>query len=514
MNGLPLWKEANRSADWPGCSPEASARPSADGPGLSKGHNVTNPSPKRPDYRFESWEGAGLFRVVTPYQGDPKPPDEGRRGTVKGYSPKARSRAKQFLAKIPDVEIVKAFMVTLTYPGNDCPEAIPAPEDWKTYKGHLRKFGQNMKRRFGAAAVWVLEFQRRGAPHYHLLVFGIDAARLIELRRWIAKEWNRIVGGDAAHLKAGTQCDLARSPHGARNYLAKYMTKGDQSLEGAEVGRYWGKVNREAIPLAEERVEELTPAQAVIASRVARKLAEKRQWETAWRRLIKSTRAMCHQHFKTNILDALSDQTIRALIEEGHRRGRFDLKWIPSWVWGGWLAEMPRVSFLGAVMLAMGGRWKMPRRPRSRNNCTRNLYCNATAFRESLTKHPKWNETENEEEQENTGRGLRSLWNQSSGQSAETATAPSGDSERILDRDPASRSAGEGGDEYLPFPLCEGTPRAGGGRTMDGEDSGHGFPMGGHRKDVLLAHPRRGSGGRPVRVYALDPSRCFERDPF
>lgn len=356
----------------------------ASGPGLSKGHILTNPLPitsaERPAYRIETWKDAGLLRIVTPYRGERSPREESKRGQIKGYSSKARARARAFLAKIPDADMLSALMVTLTYPGNDCPDAIPEAKDWERYKDHLRRFGQETKRKWNASAVWVLEFQKRGAPHYHLLVFGVGEAQMIEFREWVAKEWNRIVGGDAKHLQAGTQCDLAKSPHGARAYLVKYMTKGEQALEGLSVGRYWGKVNGKAIPQAEELVEEITPAQAIIAARVARKWMAKRRWDSSWSRL-KSRAGKGNDLFRGMDREQFRAMCLR--FNGGKTAYIFDN--------GCGEAFVSHLALQFALNRTFEKAIQWPQRPRMRDNATLNVFCRASSFMEALKRHPAWN---------------------------------------------------------------------------------------------------------------------------
>lgn len=395
----PLWRHA-RSRDRSGAVDAGSSRAAAPfghgGPGLSKAHISPLPlgeGEERPPHRLEWYPGAGLLRVVTPYPGEGMPfrDDKSKRGDISEFSPDAQRRLRQFLATIPDAALLGAFMLTLTYPGNSCPQAIPRPEESHHYKRHLDSFGKSLRRRYPAASiVWVLEFQTRGVAHYHALIFGVPAADLRDFRAWIAKRWNQIVGGDADHLKAGTQCDMARSAGGARNYLAKYLSKGNQALNGVKVGRYWGKINKAGIPQAPERVEEITPGQAKLALRVARKLAAKRQWESSWSRLYKAAGAVTEKHLGGNIFASMTLTDFRRLVGEAHRIGRIDMGWIPSWRGPICELRMSRALFFSGVMLAMGGRWKMPRRPRSRNNSTVNLFCNSSSFREALERHPNW----------------------------------------------------------------------------------------------------------------------------
>jgi|GEM_PF-6001929 len=105
----------------------------------------------------------------------------------------------------------------------------------------------------GTSFVWRLEFQQRGAPHFHLLLSAPkalhgDADELagfcLNFRSWLAEAWYRIVGsGDVKHRQAGTQCDLLRTFRGAAWYAAKYCTKPDsRKFDG--VGRFWGVVGR------------------------------------------------------------------------------------------------------------------------------------------------------------------------------------------------------------------------------------------------------------------------------
>jgi hypothetical protein len=85
---------------------------------------------------------------------------------------------------------------------------------------------------------WVLEFQSRGAPHYH--VIASDFIPKDEL----ADRWYNIVDSrDEKHLKAGTSVDRIKSKGHLYGYLSNYIKKLEQKIppEGFEnVGRFWG----------------------------------------------------------------------------------------------------------------------------------------------------------------------------------------------------------------------------------------------------------------------------------
>jgi hypothetical protein len=91
--------------------------------------------------------------------------------------------------------------------------------------------------------LWFLEFQKRGAPHIHVLM-GKD----VEIdREWFASTWFRIVGSnDAKHYRVhlhAKQWQKVYSEDGCERYVAKYAHKTFQKVvpEGFEnVGRFWG----------------------------------------------------------------------------------------------------------------------------------------------------------------------------------------------------------------------------------------------------------------------------------
>jgi hypothetical protein len=101
--------------------------------------------------------------------------DEGPAGPARivAWSRKSRARMVRTLAELDyaplfvDPESVPA-MLTLTYPG----DWLPVAASPKVCKGHLDALGKRFAREYGRAlvGVWKREFQRRGAPHYHLLM--------------------------------------------------------------------------------------------------------------------------------------------------------------------------------------------------------------------------------------------------------------------------------------------------------------------------------------------------------
>ena len=193
-----------------------------------------------------------------------EPVGGGVRGEITGLSRQARRR---MLLVSRNCDCLFAE-VTLTYPG-----AFPC--EGRLVKYHVKRLLQEL-RRHGLAGLWFLEFQERGAPHFHLFVDGfVD-------RAWLAFTWYGIVGSeDERHLEAGTEVSRIRKPHAAAVYVAKYAAKMAQKsvpLQYRSVGRFWGRFGGLKV-----RAVELFTARAgdVIAQvRLVRRLYEstRRSW--------------------------------------------------------------------------------------------------------------------------------------------------------------------------------------------------------------------------------------------
>jgi hypothetical protein len=156
----------------------------------------------------------------------------GLRSPITTFSRKSRGRLLLRMAQIHDVR--EGHFITLTYPGT-------YPSDPTIFKRDLKVWVQRLRRRYpDARAIWRLEFQRRGAPHYHMLVFGIPD-RVCDVREWCALAWYKVVGsGDERHLRAGIRVDRIENRAHAMRYASKYCAKdGYQDLEG-DYGRRWG----------------------------------------------------------------------------------------------------------------------------------------------------------------------------------------------------------------------------------------------------------------------------------
>lgn len=171
----------------------------------------------------------------------------GKRSKVREFSAESRNRLLHRLLTVPDEP---DEFLTLTYP-----KEFPLTRITKT---HLDNFLKRFARRFPQATmVWKLEYQERGAPHYHCCVWfkGTRGTRRF-WKQWVSRVWYTIVGsGDIKHLRAGTNTQRPKGPW--NRYLSKYVSKDTipvSAIRGEgfimytteSVGRFWGIHNKKA----------------------------------------------------------------------------------------------------------------------------------------------------------------------------------------------------------------------------------------------------------------------------
>jgi len=243
--------------------------------------------------QVELYSGASYLKVTR--EGHKKQAEKGaggkkgkkvKRGKISGFSRKSRKRMIQELSKIRRDSL--PVMVTLTYP-----EAYSDnPKDWKN---DLDNFLRRLARKFPrAAGVWKLEPQKRGAPHFHLLVWG---AGYIELLLWVSRAWFQVVkSGDIRHLHAGTRVEMVKSLSGSRWYASKYLGKEVDGEGWQYPGRWWGIFQREKLPYGELVNVEVTQEKAVEFIRYMRRFARIRS------RDYKSLTITCNPDFWVNRL--------------------------------------------------------------------------------------------------------------------------------------------------------------------------------------------------------------------
>lgn len=217
-------------------------------PYLGKSHEIT------------IYEGGQLVHIRGQSQKSKVTYPKGKpRGAVKDFSAKSRQRLMRKIAMIDVRAAGLPVFLTLTYPGeytSDC-------RQWKT---DLHNFRRELVRKYPEVwGLWRLEFQKRGAPHYHGMLWGlpkiqgtehmrdgkvcwrvlpgISCKSDLEVFNWLSNTWFRIVGSDdEKHLHAGVNLEPVQSWNGVVSYVSKYLGKNDDGefVPKGYSGRFWG----------------------------------------------------------------------------------------------------------------------------------------------------------------------------------------------------------------------------------------------------------------------------------
>lgn len=182
-----------------------------------------------------------------------------KRSKITDFSPGSRGRLFDLFNKMELKS--KVIFITLTYERIDT--------DAGTAKAHLFAFIKRLQRRFANASmsfVWRMEFQERGAIHFHVLAFGLP---------FVPKEQIQIMWGQTTcQSRPFTRIEMIFSSKKVMNYVSKYVAKVNplpgiggfnlptylaayQSQHGDEIGRVWGVIGKKHLPMAECVIIEL-----------------------------------------------------------------------------------------------------------------------------------------------------------------------------------------------------------------------------------------------------------------
>ena len=228
------------------CGPDPSVSEGQGPQALSNGHKWPRGNKKQIIF----YKGGSRFEIKSPKFETLGKANYRERGRITKFSRKSRLRLLYKVAEIDKTEL--PIFITLTYPDKFSDD----PLEWKS---DLRKFYKRLKRVFPKLGlIWKLEPQKRGAPHYHLLVWGAKFAGLYDYAPMI---WRDVVGSpDKNHYlwhlgllgNGNKHCvSEVKSWRGVMTYAAKYLGK-ECTAEGWEnPGRFWGIKGFEFIPWAE-----------------------------------------------------------------------------------------------------------------------------------------------------------------------------------------------------------------------------------------------------------------------
>lgn len=224
--------------------------------------------------------------------------DGGSKGEILEWSARSRQRMLKQVCSLDYSEWKQSdgalAMVTLTLPG----DWLTVAPDGRTFKRLLKRFEMRWRRAVGEwRCLWKLEFQNRGAPHWHALMRVPALVGGETFERWLSQTWADVVNHPdpiekEKHLRAGTGIDFSgkdfSDPRRISMYFLGHSSKTTDGKEyqhnvpvewqkpGKGPGRFWGNPG-----LSSARVEvELTGHDADVAARILRKVRKARAWKT------------------------------------------------------------------------------------------------------------------------------------------------------------------------------------------------------------------------------------------
>jgi len=164
------------------------------------------------------------------------------RGPIRSFSARSRSRMLQRLAMIDYTALGPAQWVTLTYHESYPVSHDLVQRDIDTWLKAIERLQPDMR------YIRRLDWQRRGAPHHHLIIWFPDyyhAKWLAEARIQMAAEWHRIAAPHSIHhARHGARIKEVNSLRGLVSYVSKYAAKVDQPGDHAYEGRRWAASRR------------------------------------------------------------------------------------------------------------------------------------------------------------------------------------------------------------------------------------------------------------------------------
>lgn len=176
-----------------------------------------------------------------------------KRGNVLHFSNKSRKRLLEMIARLSDVK--QALFLTLTY-GQQFPTENEANKHLKAFIRRLREVWPRI------GIIWRRELQKRGAPHFHLIIFNVPYIP----KRNIALWWSESIPYECLDFSGGeplppfTRIEQIDNKKKAMLYVSKYVAKvaevdtgfNDMPYQngGQSKGRFWGITGREFMPFA------------------------------------------------------------------------------------------------------------------------------------------------------------------------------------------------------------------------------------------------------------------------
>lgn len=176
------------------------------------------------------------------------------RGTTQGWTDRAVRSNTAFLRSVRLSDLTGVGL-SFTLTVRDCPETA---DDWHKAR---RAFVERLRRMGMVRLHWVTEWQRRGVPHLHGVVyFPGTTDRIFELRHGIMSAWCAVAGRFGASPWAQDSKGI-NDALGWIQYLAKHADRGKNHYQrsAANIPEGWQKTGRMWGRLGDWPVDEASP---------------------------------------------------------------------------------------------------------------------------------------------------------------------------------------------------------------------------------------------------------------
>lgn len=193
-----------------------------------------------PSMSLQSYENCFRVRQKLPKTVKSK---AGKKKPIRGMSASAR---RNFIFQLNQLgNETEAFFVTLTVQN--------WVDDFRLWKKQLNRTLVGLRYHFPlVSGYWRLEFQKRGAPHFHLLLFPQAGMLQKETETILKRYWLAALQDSSPALEANAvDVKHCRNVRKSAFYLALYQAKTDQDRTDIPTGRLWGVIGKKHLPTAQ-----------------------------------------------------------------------------------------------------------------------------------------------------------------------------------------------------------------------------------------------------------------------
>jgi len=160
------------------------------------------------------------------------------RSNITHFSKRARFRLFELLSKIENNLEFPPIFVSLTYHHGHQNDSRSTKSHFHNFLVQLRNYDP------GVQFIWRIENQKRGAPHYHLIIFPAKNMRYHNKDSYtptIQRIWHNLADPKSRkHKDYGCKVNTINSYREACIYLSKYIAKVPENEDDIIEGKHWG----------------------------------------------------------------------------------------------------------------------------------------------------------------------------------------------------------------------------------------------------------------------------------